>query len=105
MCDRCDYDAEPKPKPGAFWLEPDFPRGRRLGFTRVRPRALKQAMAEQDSACAYCLSPLTEATATVDHVIPLAQGGTHRLANLVVACGSCNSMKNARTVEQWAAVA
>jgi 5-methylcytosine-specific restriction endonuclease McrA len=28
---------------------------------------------------------------TVDHVIPLAKGGTHELANLRAACRTCNS--------------
>lgn len=40
--------------------------------------------------CQYCGKPLTEEEATVDHVIPLAAGGTNGSSNLVVACEECN---------------
>ena len=33
---------------------------------------------------------------TIDHIIPLARGGTHEKCNLVAACGACNSSKGAR---------
>jgi 5-methylcytosine-specific restriction protein A len=43
--------------------------------------------------CAYgCRRPAT----TVDHVVAVANGGTHDLSNLVPACGPCNSSKAAR---------
>ena len=44
-------------------------------------------------ACAYCGSggPLT-----LDHVVPLARGGLHRIDNLVAACKPCNSRKHAK---------
>lgn len=35
--------------------------------------------------------------AQVDHVIPLAHGGTNDLANLVLCCGPCNVAKGAAT--------
>lgn len=31
--------------------------------------------------------------ATIDHLIPVARGGSDRLSNLVVACHSCNSTR------------
>lgn len=31
---------------------------------------------------------------TADHVVPIAEGGTHDLANLVAACTSCNSARS-----------
>lgn len=38
--------------------------------------------------------------ATVDHVVPLARGGTHDLDNLVLACMGCNCRKGVR---EWKA--
>lgn len=32
--------------------------------------------------------------ATLDHVVPLSEGGTNRLANLVPACSKCNNSRN-----------
>lgn len=37
----------------------------------------------------------------VDHVIPVARGGSNWPANLVPACNSCNSKKHAKSVEEF----
>jgi 5-methylcytosine-specific restriction endonuclease McrA len=42
--------------------------------------------------CAYC--GIKPKRLTMDHIIPLARGGTHTLENLIPACKSCNSRKN-----------
>jgi 5-methylcytosine-specific restriction endonuclease McrA len=34
---------------------------------------------------------------TIDHVVPLALGGTNELSNLALAHGPCNSGKGARS--------
>jgi 5-methylcytosine-specific restriction endonuclease McrA len=47
--------------------------------------------------CAYCGS---EERLTIDHVIPLARGGSHWPSNLRPACLSCNSRKGARRLEE-----
>lgn len=59
------------------WAREDFARARRI----------------LDGACAYCGS--TESL-TLDHVVPLARGGSHAIENLVAACRTCNSRKGAR---------
>jgi hypothetical protein len=47
--------------------------------------------------CVYCGAPAT----AVDHVRPLARGGHEIAANLVPACGSCNSSKHDRLLIDW----
>jgi 5-methylcytosine-specific restriction endonuclease McrA len=42
-----------------------------------------------------------ERFATVDHQIPLAQGGTNSRENRVTACISCNHEKSNMTVEEY----
>jgi 5-methylcytosine-specific restriction endonuclease McrA len=44
--------------------------------------------------CAYCGD--RKQRLTMDHVIPVSKGGAHTAANIVPACQSCNSSKNAR---------
>jgi 5-methylcytosine-specific restriction endonuclease McrA len=46
--------------------------------------------------CFYCLKPLHVETLTKDHFIPLAQGGSDSIENLVPACLACNLSKNDR---------
>jgi len=36
---------------------------------------------------------------TIDHVVPLAQGGSNGIENLQPLCGSCNASKNDRTID------
>jgi hypothetical protein len=43
--------------------------------------------------CVYCAAPLEFDVATLDHVHPLAKGGTHVAGNLVAACVRCNRLK------------
>lgn len=41
--------------------------------------------------CAYCYR--MDKPLTIDHVVPISQGGPHTAANIVPACLSCNSRK------------
>jgi 5-methylcytosine-specific restriction endonuclease McrA len=40
--------------------------------------------------CQYCHA---EGATTVDHIVPKSKGGTWRIANLTLACESCNWKK------------
>lgn len=55
--------------------------------------ALKQRLLMEDDRCSYCGEPLTEETATMDHVIPRHLGGTDDVDNLTLACEKCNRGK------------
>ena len=44
--------------------------------------------------CQYCGIKVTEKTASVDHVIPVSQGGKNHWENLTTACRTCNSLKS-----------
>ncbi len=49
--------------------------------------------------CMYCGA--TRKPLTLDHIIPLAGGGSHCEDNLVAACRECNSRKNVKPLEVW----
>lgn len=48
--------------------------------------------------CFYCG---TKENITVDHVIPLSRGGYDSIGNILSACLSCNSQKNARFIMEY----
>lgn len=48
--------------------------------------------------CAYC----GDYADTVDHVIPTSRGGANIIANLVLACRTCNGEKSDMLLEEWA---
>ncbi len=43
----------------------------------------------QSDPCSYCGGPGGE----VDHIVPIAQGGSNDLSNLTAACRRCNALK------------
>ena len=51
-----------------------------------------------DYSCAYCGK---QVGLTVDHVVPLASGGSNSIENIVPACLSCNCSKGAREMLSW----
>lgn len=80
---------------------------RRRTLKRALPATLTPAEWEDIKAefgyrCAYCTKAWfeIEGVLTQDHVIPLKQGGAYTKDNIVPACFSCNSRKQARTPEQ-----
>jgi 5-methylcytosine-specific restriction endonuclease McrA len=56
----------------------------------------------QHGRCYWCGKRLLKYH--VDHVIPVALGGSNDPANLVVACPACNQSKNAKHPMDWAGV-
>jgi len=50
------------------------------------------------SPCFYCNSFYR---ISIDHVIPLAKGGTHTIGNLVSCCGPCNASKKNNFITVW----
>ena len=45
--------------------------------------------------CHYCNAPLQPEDVTMDHKIPIAQGGKSIKGNVVIACKPCNTKKGA----------
>lgn len=54
----------------------------------VSKKIIRMLQSIQNNHCAYCSTEL--GNYHVDHVWPLAAGGTNRLSNLVLSCPPCN---------------
>lgn len=54
----------------------------------------------QDGRCAYCGITLYDEY-HVDHVVPLARGGSNDPDNLALSCALCNLSKKDKTVAEW----
>ena len=52
--------------------------------------------------CWYCHKEVLPSELTMDHLIPLAQGGQSSKDNLVPCCKSCNSKKKSMMPIEWA---
>lgn len=61
---------------------------------RAMPHAKARKVWDRDDwTCQHCG---THCGLTVDHVVPVSQGGSDDLDNLQTLCGPCNSSKGAR---------
>ena len=59
----------------------------------VTKRVRFEVMRRDGHACRYCGSIAPDVKLTIDHVIPVALGGTDKPDNLVTACADCNAGK------------
>ena len=67
-----------------------------------RPHQIRLIYESQAGLCYYCSSPLL-GVFQVDHMVPVARGGTNWPSNLCCACGGCNQAKRTLTAEEFIA--
>lgn len=80
-------------------LYPQYPRHNRVSFSRdLRSRVWEFTRGQ----CWYCgvhCNPFIDFC--IDHVVPLARGGTNDIENLVPACSYCNQAKGILFIDEW----
>ena len=75
---------------------------KRAAFVANVTRAdINRLMKLQRGRCPYCRCSIRDAY-HVDHIVPLAGGGTHEPANVQLTCAPCNSAKGAKAPEAFA---
>lgn len=57
---------------------------------------LAEILSAQNHRCSYCKTDLNKVKKHVDHIRPLAHGGSNGRSNLQYLCRSCNQSKSAR---------
>lgn len=65
----------------------------------VSKRLRYEILRRDNHTCRYCGASAPDAPLRVDHVTPVALGGTDTPGNLVTACEPCNSGKSSATVD------
>lgn len=61
------------------------------------PKQIRFEVFKRDSfACQYCGSSAPQVLLVIDHIKPVASGGTNDISNLITACEPCNNGKGAR---------
>lgn len=81
---------------------------RRVRADKDRDRIVTQQIGDRDGwRCHLCAKPVNPKlkhphpmSATIDHLIPLARGGTHRLNNVKLAHSVCNKRKGTRACNE-----
>ena len=67
----------------------------RQHVTQISKRLRYEILRRDNHSCRYCGATAPTARLTIDHVVPVALGGTDDPANLVAACADCNNGKSA----------
>lgn len=58
------------------------------------PQRRLMILARDGNACVYCTAALSEDNFVLDHLVPVAKGGSNRKYNLVTACEVCNQRRS-----------
>jgi len=77
-----------------------LPPGKRCGPARKNPTVRLGLERREGGRCFYCRRKFEGGDVAMDHVVPLARGGSPGAENLVAACGDCNSRKGEREAEE-----
>lgn len=75
-----------------------IPRLSREPRRAIRPSERLRIFRRDRYACQYCGATSPDVRLAVDHVVPLARGGTNDERNLVTACVPCNAGKHAQLI-------
>lgn len=70
---------------------------------REKNRVWKKQILKTHPYCHWCKTPLTLATATLEHIVPLDIGGLDNRNNMTVACEPCNRQRGNKMIELEAA--
>lgn len=68
----------------------------------ISKRVRFAVFARDGFACRYCGSTSEQVQLVVDHIHPVAKGGTDEPENLVTSCFQCNAGKSDKTISQAA---
>ena len=71
------------------------------GIYEVTDRDIARLKQRHHYECFYCGGHHRDSPLTIDHIIPIHQGGRHAIGNLIPACRSCNSSKHASLLVAW----
>ena len=66
-------------------------------------RAIKRQLfgGRATAVCCFCKCALTQATATLEHVVPKSHGGRVNHANIRLSCATCNTDRGDEDFEEY----
>jgi 5-methylcytosine-specific restriction endonuclease McrA len=76
-------------------------RGNTTDRANSRAKLLTEFGNGTHAPCVWCGKQLDDKSVTRDHIIPMDKGGTFQYANLIPACGSCNSARGDRAFSDF----
>jgi len=75
-----------------------MPKDKKPRRTTISAKTRFSVMKRDGFRCHYCGAAAPDATLVIDHIVPVAAGGTNDEGNLLTSCETCNSGKAADPV-------
>ena len=74
-----------------------------FGKTRKQiPDLIRELIFQRsEHTCSYCGVDDQEEKLVIDHIVPVAKGGSDSTENLTASCFMCNSRKGDMTLDEW----
>lgn len=72
----------------------------RIKGATIGPVRRSDIIARDESTCYLCGKVIPDKDIHIDHIIPLARGGSHTVDNLAVTCSQCNIRKGASLTDK-----
>lgn len=98
-------------KRNALWKKTNPEQSRRQSsIRRAKLRAssgdhtvteIRRLLVRQKNACAVCRCDIGKKKHTVDHIVPLARGGSNAIENIQLLCATCNKQKGTKDAVQF----
>ena len=73
---------------------------KRFKFNRVIKFSRENVFIRDAGTCQYCSKQLTKQNFTLDHVVPVSQGGKKVWNNIVTCCKQCNQKKGSKSLKK-----
>ncbi len=86
--------------PKAVKVRAELRKERESGSRSINANETNFLIKKYSNRCAYCEATLNKHF-HVDHILPVAKGGSNALSNLAVCCPRCNLAKHAKTVQEF----
>lgn len=84
-----------------YILDPSLSDPKRIKKEREKAQKLKKSSWWQnkirEGVCHYCQSKFAPKELTMDHIVPIARGGSSTEGNVVPSCRACNQKKKLST--------
>ena len=73
---------------------------KRFKFNRAVKFSRENVFIRDEGKCQYCSKQLTRHNFTLDHIIPVSQGGKKVWQNIVTCCNRCNQKKGSSSLNK-----
>lgn len=102
-----------RPEDEPLWTQPQAPVGGKPMSHAQRKRRRKELLSRDGTQCVWCAQEMIRVPSdvrdqkklakaiTIEHLVPLNEGGVSTLDNIALACHRCNNLRGSIPLDEW----